>query len=71
MGHGRCGVGFQGLEAALAVLALPATQCGWPDAAASSVGDVVFLAGQLLQETAFLTGRVLLAQQRQDQGVSE
>jgi len=65
------GPGFEGLKAATPVVALPLAESRCPYTAAATEGDVIFLAGQSGQETAFLAGGILAAQEGQDEGVAE
>jgi hypothetical protein len=65
----RCGL--EAVEASLLVDALPASKGGDGDRAAGRAGDVVVAAGDLLAELAFSTGRVLAANEGQDEGIAE
>jgi hypothetical protein len=51
--------------------ALPASKSGGGDRAAGRAGDVIVAAGDLLAESAFAAGRVLSANEGQDEGLAE
>jgi hypothetical protein len=65
----RCG--FEAVEAALLVDALPASKGGGGDGAAGGIGDVIRAAGDLLAESVFAAGRILAADERQNEGIAK
>jgi hypothetical protein len=64
-------LGLEAVETALLVDALPAGEGGGGDGAAGRVGDVVVAAGDLLAQLMFAAGRVLAADEGQDEGIAE
>jgi hypothetical protein len=65
------GLGSEAVETVLLVDVLPAGERGSGDGATRGVRDVVGTAGDLLAQLALASGRVLAADERQDQGVAE
>jgi hypothetical protein len=65
------GLGLEAVEAPRPVPAFPALKGGHADGAAGGIGDVIAPGGDLLSQAALAAGRVLAAQQRQDQCVAK
>jgi hypothetical protein len=65
------GLWLEAVEAALLVDAFPAGEGGGGDGAAGRVGDIVVTAGNLLPQLVFAAGRVLAADEGQDEGIAK
>jgi hypothetical protein len=64
-------LGLEAVEALLLVDAFPASEGGGGDGAAGGARDVIAAAGNLLSEFVFAAGRVLAADEGQDEGVAK